>query len=107
MSVLASMRMHRMLQATGDDDRILTARGLFLVARWMVVFLAVGIGLVPALGSRIGGFVVIALYAGASVWFELFPGHAMRLVRGASASPIRYGRDLESRARDRGDITPR
>ena len=107
MSVLASMRVHRALRVTDDDDRMLTARGLFLVARWMVVFLAVAIGLVPALGPRVGGLVLIAIYAGASVYFELFPEHAMRLVRGANAGPIRYGRDLESRARERGDVTRR
>jgi hypothetical protein len=55
----------------------------------------------------VGGLVVIAIYAGASVYFELFPEHAMRLVRGANAGRIRYGKDLASRARDRGDITPR
>ena len=107
MSVLAAMRVHRELQATYDDDRILSVRGLFLAARWMVVFIAVGTGLVPALGPRIGSFVLIAIYAGASVYFELFPEHATRFVRGGKAGPIKYHRDLESRARERGDIKPR
>ena len=61
----------------------------------------------PALGPRIGSFVLIAIYAGATVYFELFPEHATRFVRGGKAGPIQYQRDLESRARDRGDITPR
>jgi hypothetical protein len=103
MSIYASIRVHRELMATHDDDRILTARGIFLAARWFVVFAAIGTGLVTALGPRFGSLLVIALYAGASVWFELFPGHAMRVVRGHSR-PIAYGQDLESRARDRGDI---
>jgi len=107
MSVLACMRIHRELERTSDDDRFLTARGLFLVARWVAVFVAVGTGLVPALGPRVGSFVLIAIYAGASVYFELVPEHAMRLVRGARAGPIRYQSDLESRARERGDVTRR
>jgi hypothetical protein len=107
MSVLASMRVHRELRQTSEDDRILSARGLFLVARWVVVFMAVGIGLVPALGPRVGSFVLIAIYAGATVYFDLFPEHAMLVVRGAGARPIRYEKDLESRARERGDVMRR
>jgi cell division protein FtsW (lipid II flippase) len=103
MSVYASVRVHRELVATHDDDRILTARGLFLAARWFVVFGAIGTGLVTALGPRFGSVLVVAIYAGASVWFELFPEHAMRVVRG-HARPIAFGKDLASRARDRGDI---
>ena len=53
------------------------------------MFVAAAI-LVPALGTRAGSFVLIAIYAGASVYFELLPEHAMRFVRGASAGPIRY-----------------
>lgn len=103
MSIYASFRVHRELLATHDDDRILTARGIFLAARWVVVFVAIGTGLVTGLGPRVGSLLVIAIYAGASVWFELFPDHAMRVVRGRSG-PIAYGQDIESRARDRGHI---
>jgi hypothetical protein len=103
MSIYASVRVHRELTATHDDDRILTARALFLAARWFVVFIAIATGLVAALGYRFGSLLLIAIYAGASMWFELFPEHAMRVVRGHSR-PIAYGQDLESRARDRGDI---
>src|SRR4029453_7435412 len=107
MSILASMRVHRQLQASHDDDRILTTRALFLTARWIVVFLTVATGLVPALGSRWGSLVVIAIYAGASIYFELFPEHAMRLVRG-NTRPIAYGKDLDSRAAgDRRDVNRR
>ena len=106
MSVFASMRVHRHLLATHDDDRILTTRALFLTARWIVVFLAIATGLAPALGPRYASVALIAIYAGASIYFELFPEHAMRLVRG-NANPIAYGQDLESRARDRGDIRQR
>jgi hypothetical protein len=60
-----------------------------------------------ALGSRIGSFVLIAIYAGATVYFVLFPEHATRFVRGGKAGSFKYQRDLEARARDRGDITRR
>jgi fatty acid desaturase len=107
MSILASLRVHRQLQAMHDDDRILTTRALFLAARWIVVFLAVGTGFVPALGQRWGSLMVIAIYAGASICFELFPEHAMRLVRG-NARPIAFGKDLDSRAADgRHDVNRR
>jgi len=108
MSVFASMRVHRQLVATHDDDRILAARALFLAARWIVVFAAVATGLVPALGPRAGSVVLIAFYAAASIYFELFPEHAIRFVRGFKAGPIAYQKDLDSRAaRDRGDATRR
>jgi hypothetical protein len=72
------------------------------------VFAAVATGLVPALGPRIGSLVLIAFYAASSIWFELFPEHAIRFVRGPKAGPIPYQPDLESRAqRGRGDTTPR
>jgi hypothetical protein len=103
MSAYAAWRVHRELGATHDDDRILTARGLFLAARWCVVFVAIGTGVTAALSPRLAALLVIAIYVGASVWFELFPEHAARVVRG-HARPISYGKDLESRARDRGDL---
>lgn len=104
MSVLVSIRVHRQLVATHDDDRILAGRFLFLAARWVVVFIAVATGLVPALGTRVGSLVLIAIYAGASIYFELFPDHAIRLVRGSKSGPIVYQNDLDVRAaRQRGE----
>ena len=97
MSALAAMRMHRMLQATHDDEKVLAARALFLAARWLALFVAMVTGLAAILGPRIGGFVLVATYAGASVYFELFPGRAARWLRGKNAKPIEFELDLESR----------
>ena len=40
-----------------------------------VAFLGVG----PALGDGLGGALLVAVYAGASVWFTLFPEQAHKL----------------------------
>lgn len=107
MSVLASIRVHRQLAATHDDDRILSARFLFLCARWILVFAATATGFVGLFGPRWGAFVLIAIYAVASIWFELFPEHAMKFVRGPKAAPIKYEDDLETRAaKHRGEVPP-
>ena len=97
MSAYAALRMHRMLEATHDDEKILAARAIFLAARWLALFVAMVTGLVGALGPRIGGFVLVAVYAGASIYFELFPERAARWLRGSGAKPIVYEGDLESR----------
>ena len=93
MSALAAVRMHRMLKATEDDDRILARRGLFLAARWFTLFAAMSFGLLDLLGARWGAFVLILIYGGASVYFELFPESAQRWLRGAK--PIKYQPDLD------------
>jgi hypothetical protein len=49
------------------------------------------------LGPRIGGFILIVIYAGASIYFELFPERAVRFVRGKDAKPVTFDGDLESR----------
>jgi hypothetical protein len=97
MSAYAAVRMHRMLEATHDDEKILAARAIFLAARWLTMFVAMVTGLVGALGPRIGGFVLVAVYAGASIYFELFPERAARWLRGSRAKPIVFEGDLESR----------
>jgi len=107
-SVLASMRVHRQLKETHDDDRILSARGLFLAARWLVVFVVAATGIMSALGPRFGSLALIAVYAGASVYFEVFPEHAMRVVRRGNPRPMAYERDLDDRAAERrGDVNRR
>jgi len=107
MSVFAAWRAHRVLSATHDDERILAARFLFLTARWMLMFLAVAVGFVTALGPRFGSFALIAIYAGASIWFELYPEHAMRFARAGNPKPIVYQDDLEARAaKKRGSRPP-
>lgn len=108
MSVLAAMRIHRDLVATHDDDRILSARLFFLAARWLLLFLAGVTGAMSMLGPRLGALVLIALYAGASIYFELFPEQAMRFVRGSRMGPIKYEDDLETRAaKRRGQWPPK
>ena len=97
MSAYAAVRMHRMLEATHEDEKILAARAIFLAARWLALFVAMVTGLVGALGPRIGGFVLVAVYAGASIYFELFPERAARWLRGKGAKPIVFEDDLASR----------
>jgi hypothetical protein len=97
MSVLVALRLHRELLTRSDDDRLLAGRMFFLTARWVAMFVAMVTGIVPALGPRIGGFILIVIYAGASVYFELFPERAVRFVRGKDAKPVTFEGDLESR----------
>lgn len=97
MSALAAAQLHRDLKTRSDDDRVLAGRMLFLTARWITMFVAMVTGLVPLLGPKIGGFILVAIYAGASVYFELYPERAARLVRGKQAKPIAFEGDLESR----------
>jgi hypothetical protein len=96
MSMLAAVRLHRVLEATHDDDKILAPRVLFLTARWAALFVTVATGVAGLFGPRIGGFILVAVYAGASVYFELFPERALWL-RGKNAKPIEFQGDLESR----------
>ena len=106
MSMLATARMHRLLKTRSDDDRLLARRMLFLIARWVVVFIAIVTGLVPLLGPVIGGTLLVAVYAGASIYFDLFPEAAERFVRGRNAKAIVYDLDLEERNRNRKDERP-
>jgi hypothetical protein len=95
MSALAAVCMHRVLKAREDDDRVLAGRALFLVARWITMFVAMFTGFVALLGPVIGGFLLVAIYCGASIYFELFPERAERFVRGRNAKPITYQADLD------------
>jgi hypothetical protein len=99
MSVHAVARMHDELCARSDDDRVLFHRFVFLVARWMTMFVAMVTGLVPLLGPTIGSFVLVVVYGGASVYFELFPERAIRFVRGKDAKPLVFEGDIEASAR--------
>jgi hypothetical protein len=91
----AVVRQHRELKRRSDDDRVLAGRLFFLVARWMVMFVAVVTGAITLLGPAIGGFLLVAVYAGASIYFELFPERAQRFIRGGSAKPIVWEGDLD------------
>jgi hypothetical protein len=97
MSALAAMRTHRELRTRADDDRVLAGRMFYLSARWLAMFVAVVTGIVPLLGPTAGGFVLVAIYAAASVYFELFPERAVSLLRGSRAKPVAFEGDLESR----------
>jgi hypothetical protein len=97
MSALAAVRMHRMLQSTHDDEKILAGRALFLAARWLALFVAMATGVAGMLGPRAGGFVLVAVYAGASIYFELNPERAAQWLRGKTAKPIAFKGDLDSR----------
>ena len=97
MSALATARMHHVLGRRSDDDRLLARRFLYLAARWAVVFMAMVTGLVALFGPVIGSFLLVVIYAGASIYFEIFPERAERLLRGKDAKPISYEGDLASK----------
>lgn len=95
MSCVAAVRQHRELEQRHDDDRVLAGRLFFLVARWMTMFFATMTLAIPVLGPTIGGFLMVAIYCGASVYFELNPERAQRLIRGKDAKPIKWEGDLD------------
>jgi hypothetical protein len=64
---------HRDLDVRTDDEQVLKRQAGFVFARWFVLLIAAMNGLSGLLGPRIGGFLLVAVYAGASVYFELFP----------------------------------
>jgi hypothetical protein len=97
MSAVAIVRQHAQLNERHDDDRVLARRLFYLVARWVVMFIAVVTGAITLLGATIGGFLMVAVYAGASVYFELFPERAERMLRGSNAKPIVWEGDLDGR----------
>lgn len=78
----ALFQTHRFLQQTTDDDHILGERFKFLIARWVVVMGALFLGLGAFINSFVGGLLVVLVYAGASIYFELFPEKAHELFHG-------------------------
>ena len=98
MSGWAVLRLHRDLAARHDDERVLAGRLFVLAARWGALFIAMITGLTSLLGTTLGAFVLVAIYAGASVYFELCPDCAQRFVRGKTAKPLTFEDDLESRS---------
>jgi hypothetical protein len=77
-SITGCVQAHRDLLARDDDERVLKYRAAFVVARWLAVLIASAMGLVGFLGPWIGGTLVVLVYAGATVYFELFPDRALR-----------------------------
>ena len=81
-SLYALVRTHRMLNARDDDESYLASEFKFVIARWCFVILVAFLGVVPALGDALGSAVLVVVYAGASVWFALFPEKAHQLFHG-------------------------
>jgi hypothetical protein len=90
-----AVQWHRELLARDDDDRVLAGRALLIVARWMLIFVVSVTGAFVIPGPAIGGILMMAVYAGASVYFELFPDRAARFVRGRDAKPIVFEGDVD------------
>ena len=78
-SIVALVRTHWMLDARDDDEPYLAAQFKFLVARWVIVLGVAFFGVTGFLGDTLGCAVLVLVYAGASVWFTLFPEKAYEL----------------------------
>lgn len=81
-SIYALVRTHRMLETRDDDESYLASEFKFVVARWVIVIFVAFLGAVPALGDALGSALLVVAYAGASVWFSLFPEKAHQLFHG-------------------------
>lgn len=77
-SITGGISAHRELLARSDDEHILKHRAAFIIARWMVVVFAGTVGPFALLGPRFGGALIVLAYAAGSVYFEAFPGRALR-----------------------------
>ena len=77
-SAAGCVRAHRDLLARDDDERLLKRRVAFLIARWMVVVIAAFTGVAAILGPWIGGALMVLVYAGTTVYFELLPDRALQ-----------------------------
>jgi hypothetical protein len=75
-SLVALVRTHLMLAAQRDGEPWLAQEFRFLVARWGTVLMLVFFGIASYLGDLVGSFVLVIAYAGASVWYTLFPEKA-------------------------------
>jgi len=76
-SIYGGLQAHRDLLARTDDERVLKHRAAFIVARWLVVLAVAFTGFIGFLGPWIGGTLIVLVYAGATVYFELFPDRAL------------------------------
>ena len=77
-SVWGCVEAHRELSAIDDDERVLKHRAAFVVARWLLVVIAAITGVFGLLGPWIGGTLMVLVYAGATVYFELLPDRALQ-----------------------------
>lgn len=78
-SLFALVRTHLMLATQKDGEPYLAREFRFLVARWGTVLLVVFFGVASFLGDWLGSVVLVLVYAGASVWYTLFPDKANEL----------------------------
>jgi hypothetical protein len=78
-SLYALWRTHRILGERDDDDAYLKREFQFLVARWVVVLAVVFFGVATFLGETLGSALIVVVYAGATIWFTLFPERANRM----------------------------
>jgi hypothetical protein len=97
-SVYGCVQAHRDLLARDDDERVLKHRAAFVVGRWMVVLVAAMTGLAAVFGPRFGGALVLLAYAGASVYFELYPERALQWLNPREAG---IGTAQPKRSRDK------
>lgn len=93
-SVYGCVQAHRDLLARSDDEHVLKHRAAFVIGRWMVVLVVAMTGLAALFGPRFGGALVVLAYAGATVYFELYPERALqwlnpREARTGTAQPKR------------------
>ena len=91
-SAYGCVQAHRDLLARDDDEHVLTHRAAFVVGRWMVVLVVAMTGFAALFGPRFGGALVVLAYAGATVYFELYPERALqwlnpRVARAGTAQP--------------------
>jgi hypothetical protein len=84
-SVYGCVQAHRDLLARDDDEHVLKHRAAFVVGRWMVVLVAAMTGLAAVFGPRYGGALVVLAYAGATVYFELYPERALQWLNPSEA----------------------
>ena len=76
-SAMECVAAYRALAGRNDINALLKRRTGFVFARWIVVLIAAMTGLPGAVGPTIGAIVVLLVYAGATVYFELFPDRAL------------------------------
>jgi hypothetical protein len=89
----AMLRLHRFLRETKEDDRYLGEQFKLLVARWVLLLGVVFLGVASFLGAWLGGILIVLVYSGASIYFELSPEKAHEMFHGRKAPPKAPGAD--------------
>jgi hypothetical protein len=89
--VVSTLWLHWQLNRQHNDQRVLTYHVGFVFARWLAVGLASFIPILP-MWPEIGPAFLVLVYAGASIWFELEPGRALRML-----NPKEWQREQQGR----------